>query len=196
MTMPHCRARSVHSTESENHSLSREIAMWTGAAAHQAKAIVVYNKLSPGYHYRVRSDPKKIIKGFKTFKDKELEFGKQGSTGNPTGRIEFRRFGFEDIQCVGFTEYWGSSGGETTSVGTRLMYGYYCADPGQALADEAITAVVKGLDVKSKAMVRPAHSSSSWPISSARAVPPESKNSPPAYRPCRERSCPRCFFLI
>ncbi len=28
------------------------------------------------------------------------------------------------------------------------MYGYYCADPGQALADEAVTAVVKGLDVK------------------------------------------------
>ena len=68
--------------------------------------------------------------------------------GNKLGAIQSQRFGFDDVECLGFSQYWGQSGGDFSSAGTNLLYGYYCADPGKPLSDETRKAVIGGLDIK------------------------------------------------
>jgi hypothetical protein len=125
-----------------------EIAFWSGAAAHHDKAYIRFVELSPGRHFGTRRDPKRFIRRISAFKDKDLEFGGLKRNGNRLGTIESRRFGFDDVQCLGFVQYWGQSGGDMASVGTNLLSGYYCADPGRPLTKELRKAVIKGLDIK------------------------------------------------
>jgi hypothetical protein len=136
----------------EDYSYTVEIAFWKGAAAHHSKALIRFMELSPGQHFRTKQDPKRFIKGISAFKDRQLEIRKLKRNGNRLGTIESRRFGFGDVQCLGFIQYWGQSGGDLASAGTNLLSGYYCADPGQPLTKELRKAVINGLGIKGKAV--------------------------------------------
>ena len=138
--------------DSEDHSYTVEFAFWSGTAAHHAKAVIQYAKLSPGYHYRARSDPKVFVESEESFEDKELVFEKLRRNGNRLGVIESRRFHFDDVSCLGFASYWGESGSDTSSAGTEMLSGYYCADPGRPLTDALRKAVIGGLGIKGKAV--------------------------------------------
>jgi len=52
------------------------------------------------------------------------------------------------VECLGFAQYWGQSASDLDSVGTNLLYGYYCAEPGKPLSEEIRKAVITGLGVK------------------------------------------------
>lgn len=137
---------------SEDHSYTVEIAFWSGTAAHHDKALVEYTKLSPGYHYRATYDPKVFLEQDESFEGESLSFERVRRNGNRLGLIQSRRFSFADTQCLVFTQYWGESGSDTSSAGTEMLYGYYCADPGRPLTDTLREAVISGLGVKGKAV--------------------------------------------
>ena len=141
------RARYLRST-SEDHSYTLEVAFWSGAAAHHTKALVQFVELSPSRHFRATYNPKYFVEGLPAFQDKNLDFEGTKRNGNKLGAIQSQRFGFDDVECLGFTQYWGQSGGDFGSAGTNLLYGYYCADPGQPLSDEVRKAVIAGLGIK------------------------------------------------
>jgi hypothetical protein len=138
--------------EAEDHNFTLDVAVWTGAAAPHAKAVVQYVASAPDRHFRARNDPRNTIESFAAFADKDLDIGRLERGGNRLGMIESRRVSFDDVECLSFAVYWGQSGGDRDSAGTDLIYGYYCADPGQPLSEETRKAVIVGLGVKGQAV--------------------------------------------
>ncbi len=135
-------------TAAEDHSYTFEIAFWSGTAAHHDKALVEFIELSPGRHFRSTRNPKQFVEDMAAFEGKDLAFQGVNRNGNRLGAIQSQRFVFENVECLGFCQYWGQSGGDSESAGTNLLYGYYCADPGQPLSEETRKAVIRGLGIK------------------------------------------------
>ncbi len=127
-----------------------EVALWMGPAARHPAALIHYFRTLPGYHLRRDLDPRKFIRGLTTFEGKELDIGRRESHRNKLGRIKSRRFGFENVECVAFTQNFGTAYDEQ-GAGSDQIRGYYCADPGSPLSDTTLSAVVKGVGVKRKA---------------------------------------------
>jgi hypothetical protein len=139
-------------TNDANYQYSLEIALWTGPLARLPTAQVLHLKLMPGYHFRAEPDPKSLISEFEVFEGKELDFARLRSKGNRLGRVKSRRFQIADIDCVGFLQQFGESGGDLLGAGTERVFGYYCADPGVPLPDETVDAVLGGIGVKGLAV--------------------------------------------
>ncbi len=128
----------------DRQSLLVENAMWTGPEARHAKAIVQYFRTSPGYHFPTRADPQDLVQRYSALKDKTVTFGALKSEVNGLGRVSYRSFGFDGVNCVVFRQLWGASAG----AGDRQIVGYYCADPGQPLGEDSIKRVVRAIDVR------------------------------------------------
>ena len=124
-----------------------EIVVWTGAAASHPKARVVYVRTWSRYYFGVKQDPREVIESDRAFDGKTVEFGAARRVDNALGTVELRRFAFDDVECVAFSEYWGHAGIRLPSASTRSLQGYYCADPRQDLPDETIAAAVRSLGV-------------------------------------------------
>ena len=120
-----------------------EIGQWTGPAARHAKAITAYYEVSPGMYFRSEIDPRRFVSGVSAFEEKDLDFSDLQVTRNALGRAKFRRFSFDDVQCVGFSQAWSPV--ESADPGEKLLSGYYCADPAESLSDEAAESVVAGI---------------------------------------------------
>ena len=125
-----------------------EVALWMGPAARHPVALIHYIKTLPGYHLSRELDPRKFIKSLTTFEGKELDIGRRESHGNKLGRIKSRRFSFENVECVAFTQNFGMM---DEGAGSDQIRGYYCADPGSPLSDTTLSTVVEGVGVKRKA---------------------------------------------
>lgn len=128
----------------ERQSLLVENAMWIGPEARHAKAMVHYYRTSPGYHFPTSADPRDLVKRYAALKDKTVSFGALKSEVNGLGRVSYRSFGFDGVNCVVFRQLWGASEG----AGDRQIVGYYCADPGQPLGEDSIKRVVRSIDVR------------------------------------------------
>lgn len=121
-----------------------EYSVWVGPRARHAKALVWYNRASPGYYFKDEIDPKEMLDGFPDLQTKEATFGPSRYEVNGLGRINYRSFGFDDVRCVMFSQTWGG----TEGPGNQQLAGYYCADPGEALEEAAIKDIVRSLDLK------------------------------------------------
>ncbi len=126
-----------------------EVALWMGPAARHPAALIHYIKTLPGYHLRRDMDPRKFVQSLTTFEGKDLDIGQRESHGNKLGRIKSRRFSFENVECVAFTQNFGLS--DDHGEGSDQIRGYYCADPGSPLSDTTLSTVVEGVGVKRKA---------------------------------------------
>ena len=126
-----------------------EVALWTGPAARHPAALIHYIKTLPGYHLRRDMDPRKFVQSLATFEGKDLDIGRRESHRNKLGRIKSRRFNFENVECVAFTQTFGIFLGDQ-GEGSDQISGYYCADPGSPLSDTTLSTVVKGVGIKRK----------------------------------------------
>ena len=124
-----------------------ERAYWVGPEARHAKALVQYIKASPGYHLRRETDVAELLERITVFQDKSLDVESEKWAVNGLGRIKYRRFSFDDTNCLVFSQQFGSSGSDLGGggLGDQQMIGYYCADPGKSLdatdADQILTSI-------------------------------------------------------
>ena len=128
-----------------SHRYEVEIALWTGLGAHHPAALVQYFNIYTGYSLRVDVDPKGFIDDLPMFEDKKITFEGRHSAGNKLGPIKSRRFVFEDVECVAFSQTFGHS---EYGVGTKRVLGYYCADPGDPLSKTMLSSILNSVDIK------------------------------------------------
>ncbi len=126
------------------HKGAIEVAFWGGPAARHAKAVIRYVKLYPPYGFRVIYDPKTVIRDMNMFEDKKVGFESLESTRNSLGQVKLRRFHFDDVNCMVFSQVFGV---HIDWEGDQSLSGYYCADPDENLTAEMIEAAVKGIGV-------------------------------------------------
>ena len=126
-----------------------ELAVWSGPDSRHPKAAVTHVKASAGFLFRTRRGPRRHVEGATDFADLDLSFGDLERDINGQGPIEFQRFSGPGLDCLAFVQYWGSSSSDGVVGGTtRMLYGHYCATPGETLSDDTATEVVKGLVIR------------------------------------------------
>lgn len=130
----------------ERKSVFVENAIWTGPKAKHAKAMVQFQRASPGGSQVTQADTQDVMGKLSFFQDKEIAYGPLQVGVNEIGRVEHRRLTFENVSCITFVQAWGSARG----VGDRQIAGYYCADPGSALGDDTVDQVIQALRVRAE----------------------------------------------
>ncbi len=138
------RKPQVVKSYNDRRSVFVENAIWTGPEARHAKAMVQYQRASPGHFLPAKADTRDIINRLAFFRDKEISYGPLQAGVNDIGRVEHQRLTFGNVSCVSFVQTWGSARG----AGDRQITGYYCADPGSNLGEETISQVIKALSVR------------------------------------------------
>lgn len=128
----------------DRRSVFVENAIWTGPEASHAKAMIQFQRASPGRFLPARADTRDLIGSLSFFQDKEITYGPLQAGVNGIGRVEHRRLSFENVSCITFVQAWGSAEG----AGDRQIAGYYCADPGSALRDDTVAQVIGALRVR------------------------------------------------
>ena len=130
----------------ERKSVFVENAIWTGPEARHAKAMVQFQRASPGYFLPAKADTRDIMGRLAFFRDKQITYGPLQAGVNGIGRVEHRRLSFENVNCIAFVQAWGSARG----AGDRQISGYYCADPGASLKDDVVGRVLRALRVRAE----------------------------------------------
>ena len=106
--------------------------------------------LDPGRHFRRMPDLEDSIRDWHFFKDKKLELLQKGSAVNAIGRIKYRRFSTNFLQCFVFFQGWGQSetdwGIGAEGISQNYLTGYYCS--AETLTDTELKAVIAGLRVR------------------------------------------------
>lgn len=121
-----------------------EVAFWVGATATYPKANIQYLKAHPERVWRSTPDPRSLgNQGW--LQNKAVKFDSLKQDRNRIGRVQRRIFHFDNVNCVGFTQSWGSD--ENVYAGNKLIVGYYCAEPGQPLSDEMARTIVAAVDI-------------------------------------------------
>lgn len=134
-----------------NQSVLIERAYWVGPEARHAKALVQYIKASPGYHLRRETDVRELLENITAFNEKSLDVEAESWEVNDLGRIKYRRFSFDETNCVVFAQQFGASGSDLGGggLGDQQVIGYYCADPGKSLDKAATKRILTSIDLKS-----------------------------------------------
>ena len=127
-----------------NNSHDHEVAFWNDANSSYPKAVIHYLKTHADLAWRSRPDPRSIgDEGF--FQDKAIKFDSLKIDRNRLGQVQWRLFHFDNVNCVGFVQIWGDV--DPRLAGDQMIYGYYCAGPGQSLPEELARKVVAVIDI-------------------------------------------------
>ena len=136
----------------ERHQLSKnvdssyrhEVAFWSGRTSSHPKAVIHFMKTHSDIAWRNKPDPR-TIGDEGNFKEKSVTFGSLKKDRNRLGRVEWRIFHFDNVTCVGFAQVWGDV--DQRLAGDKMVIGYYCADPGKSLSEDAARRVVTAIDI-------------------------------------------------
>jgi hypothetical protein len=124
-----------------SHAFTVEVGVWTGPAATHAKALTHFYEASPGKYFKYVIDPGRFVRELGVFDGKSLDFGSLQRARNARGRVKVRRFSFDNVECMCFSQAWNSVEG----VGEKQLNGYYCADPGEGLSEETLERVIRDI---------------------------------------------------
>ncbi len=136
--------------QSPTYTHTVEVGHWTSEQLPYGRAAVWYVRLESNRHYPNELDLKELIEDFKMVEDHTIEYIK--TPYGPSGKnlMKPQIFKFTDITCLGFSQHWGETEGRSSpDAGNRLLYGYFCADPGQGFAPEDIGGILKSIGVRS-----------------------------------------------
>ncbi|NQU61896.1 MAG: hypothetical protein HQ512_12255 [Rhodospirillales bacterium] len=87
-------------------------------------------------------------------KGKPVEWGEAVQLETKLGWIFYRPYKLigqltgDSRQCFGMSGEWDIAPGDNNHRPTRVMFGYYCAAPGVAVADEAMRSLAEGIGIR------------------------------------------------
>lgn len=135
--------------KSVNGNIEHEIAFWSGRTSVYPKAVVHYMKTIDESAWRTTPDPRSIGEEG-VFQEKAVKFDSLKKDRNRLGRVQWRQFHFDNVNCVSFAQAWGVDIDQRLA-GDHMIIGYYCAEPGQSLPEEeARKIVVATIDIDDK----------------------------------------------
>jgi hypothetical protein len=134
--------------KSINGNIEHEIAFWSGRTSAYPKAVVHFMKINDDSAWRTPPDPRSIGEEG-VFQEKAVKFDSLKKDRNRLGRVTRRKFHFDNVNCVAFAQTWGIDIDQRLA-GDHMIIGYYCAEPGQPLPEEAAKKVVAIIDIDDK----------------------------------------------
>jgi hypothetical protein len=126
-------------------SYDHEVAFWTGSASPYPRAVLHYLKTHAEMSWRTTPDPRSV-EDEGVFKEKDIKFGSLNKDRNRLSRAQWRTFRFDDVNCLSFAQTWGMDVDQRLA-GDNMIFGYYCAEPGQPLPEDSARKVVMAIDI-------------------------------------------------
>ena len=120
-----------------------EYAGWRTFSKPFAIAELLYMGGGPQTFIRMRRI-KQLLDDFIYFENRKLNFHDEGTVKNILGKITYRKFTADDLECVGFSQKIKRA----LAYVDRAIYGYYCVGPNTSLPQNTIEAVLQGIGVK------------------------------------------------
>ena len=116
-----------------------------------SQAQIYFVRVATNRYFPDRSmeTPKKTIKSWDYFKNKEITWDISGKKGSSRGLFRYQKFliGSEKRECVSFTSAWGVSIGDELGK-TKIMHGYFCKPIGESLSTDEIRNLTRDIEIK------------------------------------------------
>ncbi len=136
-------------SQAPDDSHSTEIGIWSSTSSLFPKAQLVLQKLAPLMYFSYGFEIEEYIKRMKFLADKNSSIGERKSATNSIGQIVYRKFTFDDFQCMAFGQNFGDTVHDSRILQfSDLLRGFYCGDRGEKLSSDRIVQVVDSIDVK------------------------------------------------
>ncbi len=129
------------------HQLNQHFGMWVFGSDYP-RAEIYIEELWPNFVRKRGIQFENVLKQFEFLKGARLDLNAKQKVVNVLGRIEYYKFRFHDLHCVGFGQHYGVGLSFENDYGVPPNYliGYYCDD--ETLSDDTVEAVVHGIGVK------------------------------------------------
>lgn len=136
-------------SDAQDYSHSTEVGIWASPSSLFPKAQLILQKLSPGYSFTYGIEIENFINRLEFVVKRNPSIGAKQSTSNSIGEILYRKFTFDDFECIAFGQNFGDLAYEARVLDyLDLLFGFYCGDSGKKLSSDMITQVVRSIGVK------------------------------------------------
>ncbi len=143
--------RRLMPSEALDYSHTTEIGVWSSPVSTIPKALMTLHILSPGRVYSRGLDIERYIRSLKFLDNKSPSFGVEKFTNSKFGKITYRVFSFDDLECMAFGHNFGKVSIDESVralIGANMLIGFYCGDPGKKLSPNVIALVGQSIGVK------------------------------------------------
>lgn len=122
-------------------------AMYQSKETRLARALVVYEEIASGDRLHAPSDPDQIGDLIAQTRATKPEFSEPFDVISGTRQFTVRRFASGQDLCFAFTRTWDQGKTEIVEEGNRATWGFACANPNDAVANDTIADVLSGLSI-------------------------------------------------
>ena len=122
-------------------------AMYQSKETRLARALVVYEEISSGDRLHTPGDPDQIGTLITQTRATKPEFSEAFDVISGTRQFTVRRFASGEDLCFAFTRTWDQGKTEIVEAGNRAAWGFACANPDDAVANDTIADVLSGLSI-------------------------------------------------
>ena len=142
------RKRYMHSS-AQDYSHTTEIGIWSSPSSLFPKAQLVLQKLAPLMYYTYGIRIERNIERLNFLTDKNPSIGERKTAINNIGEIVYRKFTFDDFECIAFGQNFGDTVHDSRILRfSDLLTGFYCGDRGEKLSSDMILQVVRSIGIK------------------------------------------------
>ncbi|WPZ36364.1 hypothetical protein T8K17_09465 [Thalassobaculum sp. OXR-137] len=126
---------------------TQHAAMYQSPETRLARALVVYEEISSGDRLHTPKDPDQIANLIGQTRGAKPEFSESFDVITGTRQFTVRRFSSGADLCFAFTRTWDQGKTEIVEAGNRATWGFACANPNDAVANDTIADVLSGLAI-------------------------------------------------
>ncbi|WP_281684916.1 hypothetical protein [Thalassobaculum salexigens] len=126
---------------------TQHAAMYQSKETRLARALVVYEEISSGDRLHSPADPEQIGNLIAQTRSAKPEFSEPFDVLSGARQFTVRRFSSGADLCFAFTRAWDQGKTEIVETGNRATWGFACANPNDAVANDTIADVLSGLTI-------------------------------------------------
>ncbi len=130
----------------EDFSADQHIAVYRAPNQSQARVVIFYEALLPGFKYTVETPPERFVKRLKGLSGNNVDWGESGSVVSRNRRFTIRRFSTQRRGCFAFVRFWGQAQIEFTGEGDKRVRGYACGSSGGGMTDDRVREILDNVE--------------------------------------------------